>query len=263
MDLVGLAKPVVRTLLPPDAQVRLYDSYLAARGLYFAGDEVYCPVCEQQYAKFLPSSRDDNRPNAFCPGCGSAERHRHQWLFMKNETDLFDVTDCTKRVLHVAPERQFQKRLERLPHVRYISVDIDSPMADEEYDITDLPPDFGEFDVMLCSHVLEHVEDDMAAMEELARVLSDSGWGILDVPCDYSLPKTDEDPAVTDTAERKRRWGHPDHRRRYGADYPDRLARAGFSVERMKYFEQVCRSDGSMGLPEDEYAQYIHYVEKA
>lgn len=221
-------------------------------------------MCERRYSEFLPSPRDDHRPDAFCPGCGCAERHRHQWLFVKFETDLLDITTGDTRVLHVGPLRQFQKRLATKPHIEYVSVDIDSPFADEPYDITDLPADFGPFDAILCSHVLEHVDDDEAAMAELYRVLADGGWGILDVPCDYSRSETDEDPSVTDPEERRRRWGHPDHRRRYGADYPDRLAAAGFSVDPVRYAEEITDpATVSLGLPTDRFAQHIHYVEKS
>ena len=47
-------------------------------------------------------------------------------------------------------------------------------------DIMDNPDE--SFDVIYCSHVLEHVPDDRKAMREFPRVLKRGGWAILLVP---------------------------------------------------------------------------------
>ncbi len=55
---------------------------------------------------------------------------------------------------------------------------------------------------MLCSHVLEHVEDDRVAMAELARMLRPGGWLVVLVPIDHDRLRTYEDPCVTEPSER-------------------------------------------------------------
>lgn len=87
-----------------------------------------------------------------------------------------------------------------------------------------------EFDVVVNSHVLEHVPDDHAAMREMYRIIRPGGMLLLQVPYCESRP-TDEDLSITDPDERERRYGQFDHVRRYGTDLPDRLAKAGFEVE--------------------------------
>ena len=87
-----------------------------------------------------------------------------------------------------------------------------------EIDITDIPYADGSFDVILCSHVLEHIPDDRRAMRELRRVLAPRGWALLQVPIDHQRAVTFEDPSVTDPAERARLFGQHDHVRWYGRD---------------------------------------------
>lgn len=95
-------------------------------------------------------------------------------------------------------------------------------------DLQRLPFADAAFDVIYCSHVLEHVPDDLAAMREMHRVMKRTGWAILQVP--VLRDHTDEDPRVTDPEERLRRFGQRDQVRVYGRDYVTRLEHAGFAV---------------------------------
>ena len=106
-------------------------------------------------------------------------------------------------------------------------------------DITslDLPDNWA--DLIVCSHVLEHVPDDRAAMAELHRVLKPGGRALVMCPVDEHRAKTFEDPSVTDPAERERLFWQSDHVRIYGQDLADRLAEAGFRVDVVPYVEQL------------------------
>ena len=70
-------------------------------------------------------------------------------------------------------------------------------------DIMEYPDE--SFDVIYCSHVLEHVPDDCKAMRESPRVLKRGGWAILLVP--INAGKTYEDASITEPAERLRVFG--------------------------------------------------------
>lgn len=185
----------------------------------------YCPCCKAHLRRFQPFGIV-RRSEAKCPVCGSLERHRLTYLYMLRKTDLFDGRP--KRMLHVAPEAQLARLFRRAAQIDYLSADLCSPRAMVKMDITDIQYADGTFDVIYCSHVLEHIPDDAKAMREFHRVLKIGGWAILQVPITAEV--TFEDPSVTRPEDRLRLFGQEDHVRRYGPDYKNRLADAGFSV---------------------------------
>lgn len=159
------------------------------------------------------------------------------------------------RVLHFAPESLVQDKLKALPNLDHLSVDLVSPIADRQADITALPFADASFDIILCNHVLEHVPDDARAMSEVFRVLAPGGWAMLLTPYRADAD-TDEDPDATPD-ERVRRFGQDDHVRTYGRDYPDRLRSAGFSVR-----QQVVRAmfDASVVKYYGLYADEVFFI---
>jgi SAM-dependent methyltransferase len=193
------------------------------------GDAVRCPLCERGAVAYLPSGTPP-RPHALCPFCGSLERTRMMGLAMRQR----GLPKSGQRVLHVAPDRSLRERIQAVPGITYIAGDKKEPgytypPGTLDLDVTAMPFANDHFDLVICSHVLEHVPDDRAAMRELFRVLKPGGLAILLVPMS-AQPTTDEDPAVTDPDERLRRFGQRDHVRLYGRDYFDRLRAAGFTV---------------------------------
>ena len=201
-------------------------------GLFYAGSRVQCPVCGNRYRKFMPYGYVNSRENALCPHCLALERHRLMWLYLQNETDFFEAP---ARVLHIAPEYCFLKRFGRLPQLDYVTADLESPLAKVKMDVQRIPFPNGEFDVIFCNHILEHVDDDRQAMRELFRVMRPGGWGIMLSPVNPDRETTYEDPSITDPVQRELHFGQKDHLRDYGRDYGERLAEAGFDVEEIDY----------------------------
>jgi methyltransferase family protein len=188
-----------------------------------------CPVCETDADHFLPfraAPTRIRRTGARCATCGSHERHRMIWRFFEERTNLFEAP--IKRMLHVAPEAELSHRFEAHPMIDYLSVDLQMPRAMVHMDITQMTFESASFDVVYCSHVLEHIPDDRKAIAELYRVLKPGGWAILQVP--IVREATEEDPSVDSPEERLRRFDQPDHVRAYGPDYRERLEAAGFEV---------------------------------
>lgn len=221
--------------IPRPVIQKVADWAVPVAGLAYVGRGVKCPICGHTYRKFMPYGYVTPRENALCPHCLSLERHRLLWLYLTRETDI--LTNLP-RVLHIAPEvclmRRFRNAYRDVAD-RYITADLESPLADMKMDIQAIPMPDCDVDVIFCNHILEHVDSDIKAMSEMYRVMRHGGWGVMLSPVDLNLAHTFEDDTITDPDERTRIFGQYDHRRNYGLDYADRLRSVGFEVEEIDY----------------------------
>lgn len=226
--------------------------------LFFKGNKFTDPIDGRSYRKFLPYGYGKQRENALSPGTLSLERHRQMWLYLKNETDFFTKN---LKVLHIAPEQEFLRKFKKMKNLDYISADLYSPIVDVKADILDLPFKDEEFDVVICNHVLEHIQEDGKAMSELFRVMKPNGWGIFQVPMKNSLEKTYEDFSITDPKERQKHFGQYDHVRWYGMDYFNRLKKAGFETDINYYSQKFSEEDiKKYGLNKNEILPVVFKI---
>ena len=192
------------------------------------GHAVFCPLCEGRFDRF----KDDwNRADALCWRCGSHERHRAQWLLFQRRPALLGEVGS---LLHFAPEWALRRRFERIKELRYVTADLDQPGVDMSLDVRALALPDASFDAVVCSHVLEHVDDHAAAMSELRRITAPGGWCVVMVPLDLGRERTYEDWSITAPADRERAFWQSDHVRLYAPDIGQRLTTAGFEVERIR-----------------------------
>ncbi len=230
-------------------------------GLFYVGRGKECPLCGCQRRKFLPYGYVVQRENALCPRCLALERHRLLWLWLVRESDIGRGAVALPRLLHIAPEvalmRKFKKMYASVPD-RYVTADLESPLADMHFDIQHMPLEDESFDVVICNHILEHVEDDRLALSEIFRVLHPGGWGVVLSPVDLSREHTFEDDSITDPDERTRIFGQYDHRRIYGRDYAERLRVAGFEVDARAYAEELSADERKRYALSEEYLYIIY-----
>ncbi len=219
----------------------------------YRGTEFCCPVCgvelrafkpvtnsymkmthEAGYAYPLAAVETFNVSAYYCPSCDASDRERLYALYLDR---VFRSLDRSRRyrMVEFAPSPGLQRKLKSYPFLVYRSADLYRRTVDDRVDITDMHRYAdGSVDIFLCSHVLEHVPDDRRAMRELNRILRRDGFGIVMVPLVQGVEETHEDPAIDTSMLRWKYYGADDHLRQYGGrDFADRLAAAGFTVERL------------------------------
>jgi SAM-dependent methyltransferase len=173
--------------------------------------------------------REANR----CPVCHGADRTRLMMLYLETQAG---VGTRPLRILHVAPDFGLYLWLKRQPMVDYVATDIDASRyrhidGIQSADLTAAPFRDAGFDVIICSHVLEHIPDDSAAFAELFRLLRPGGAVLALTPFALDGKGTDEDTTINDSAEQDRRFGQWDHVRLYDrGDFLVRMRGAGFEV---------------------------------
>ncbi len=113
--------------------------------------------------------------------------------------------------------------------VKYTSADLYSK-ADLKLDIqaTGLPDE--SYDVIICNHVLEHVDDFRVALNEMYRILRKGESFICSFPMDPNVELLEENPLVITEKERILKYGQNDHKRLFGMNADRFLSEAGFSV---------------------------------
>src|SRR5437879_5171308 len=213
-----------------------------ARGFAILGSAKLCYACNKRVARFLPyrGGWKDVPPliraldvigsdveNHACPRCGAHDRERH--LLMDSDHAGMWTRIAASNVLHFAAERVLAARISNARPARYVKADLFPASADTaREDMTKLS--FGDrtFGVVIANHVLEHVADDRAAMNEIFRVLEPGGLAVLQTPYSDKLTSTFEDESIRDDEARLLAFGQEDHVRLYGRDLFSRLEGAGF-----------------------------------
>lgn len=200
----------------------------------FDGEKNFCPICGN--VSVFKSFGAVPRKNVMCPTCFSLERHRMVYLLFKQR--YFDLlTHNNIKLLHFAPEKMFYDFFRKHKNIDYYPVDI-SPQTYEpdihirkKVNMEQIPYDDCKFDFIYHCHVLEHVPNDIKAINELYRVLKDGGVCITLVPYFSDLNETLEKEEYNTPELRLKYYGQQDHLRKYGVDFKDRLESAGFNVE--------------------------------
>lgn len=213
---------------------QLLRSVLAMR---YRGNCHGCNVCGVKLREFVALANGE----LLCPACGSLPRNRRLWQLLTHENLLHG------HVLDFSPSRCLSRKMRAQKGIRYTSSDFVGEFeAEKSHDITAIAEAEGQFDLVICFHVLEHVDDDQQAMQELYRVLKPGGKVLIQTP--FKDGDTYENPNVTTPAGRLEHFGQEDHVRVYSAHgLAQRLRNAGFSVEISRFDK-----DAFLGMKENE-----------
>lgn len=205
-----------------------------------------CPFCFHYTNQFDPLGINNNailkhqiigagKRNAKCIKCKSTDRERLVYVYLKYFTNIFKEPKNYK-VLHIAPEKNLFEIFIASKFNEYVCGDLFTegysyPDYIQKIDLLGIPYKDDYFDLIICNHVLEHIENDEKAIKEIYRVLKHSGKAILQVPISKLIKKTYKDASILSPEKKEEHFGQFDHVRIYGLDYLERLKKQGFKVQ--------------------------------
>jgi len=203
----------------------------------------FCPGCNSAIRKFNPIEQRvqaslnfiDSAPNGFetlnvqsyyCPVCNANDRDRLILSYIqKNHSRAISV-------LEIAPARAVRQRLLK-NKFNYRCCDLFMPGVDDRCDITKMTCYLdNSFDIVICSHVLEHIHEDTKAISEIARILKPNGEALILVPIPIGLEVNLYDPSTEDIETRVRMYGQDDHVRMYSkSGLTDLICNSGLNIK--------------------------------
>lgn len=215
----------------------------------WSGNNCFCPICESHTQSF--AWRGHSHPvieelsiigagkrAVDCRVCGSTDRDRLLWEFLH---PILQNSQQKISVLHIAPELPIANAIKQNPNIQYVAVDKRSKgyyypnwvkHADIQQEFSTQP---SHFDIILCGHVLEHVEDDGLALQQLIKKLKPHGKLAISVPIAEKLETTREldnsEWFRLSSIEKIALFGQVDHRRLYGKDLIHRFQKGSKTSE--------------------------------
>lgn len=212
------------------------------------GEGFICNVCSRQYKEFVPDypTRENREAlhnyqviagygdHIFCPYCLSTARER---LVI---AELSEIQETGMKILHLSPEKNVYHFLKQKGRVTTADIlpgfyrTIDGLI--EKQDATHFTYPDNHFDLLVANHILEHISDDIKALNEMFRVLKTGARAVLQVPYSELIEATLEEPTINNATKQSALFGQKDHVRIYSlTDYVMRVRTAGFNVEVIPY----------------------------
>jgi predicted SAM-dependent methyltransferase len=185
--------------------------------VFYKGKQHSCACCDYELGSFIHHSTGD----LICPSCSSLERNRFLKLYLDE-----NITQ-QESVLHFSPAKSLKGGFEK-KFSNYIPTDFEGVLAQNRFDITNLPLDDNSMDLVICYHVFEHIPDVKKAISETFRVLQQGGVMLCQVPFGDHFY---EDLNITDPEERLKHFGQEDHVRVYDlTTFMSQLEDVGYQV---------------------------------
>lgn len=208
----------------PNQWLRKHEGFLRGLiALQYKGKTYQCNVCGYALRAFI-ELEDKGK---LCPNCGSLARTRYLWQFLLDAIGLKD-----KVVLHFSPPKKISQRLKRSGVKEYVTTDFENEFtADKQLNIEEIDERDAVYDLIICFHVLEHIENDRKAMAELYRILKPGGRCLVQTP--FKEGAIYEDADISTPEARLKHFGQEDHVRVYSVNgLEQRLQSVGFKVTR-------------------------------
>jgi len=225
-------KNLIKKNIPKFILIFLQNLLLFWRLLNYKKPKFFCTVCEKKTYGYLTGFFP--KLTITCSYCLSESKQRliSQYLRKYNFTD--------KTILHFAPEDCMIKFINKNKiYNKYILADINPTKEINKVDITDTEFQNNTFDLIICSHVLEHV-DEKKAIRELKRIIKINGFILLLFPIIDSWEKTYRNDNIKNDYDRERHFLQHDHLQLFGREIERELSDDNFSLKKITPFGQEC-----------------------
>ena len=224
----------IKKYLPYFILVILQKMVIIKRVLFNNPHKFYCIFCKKDkkgyYVGLFPQF------SLACPKCFSLGRHRHQAKFI----DSIDLSD--KKILHFAAEEPLKNFLNKKNIKNYINVDINPKHGEVFCDIENIQFDQNSFDIIICNHVLEHVNF-KKALNQLNKVLKKDGLLLLSFPIIYQWDKTYTNQNIKTKKLRELHFGQFDHISLFGKDIENIIEQFSFKLSKnISYGEESVKN---------------------
>ena len=239
-------KQLAKNIIPKQQLLQHEETIRGVYAFFQQGSAHQCNVCHIKVKQFVTLPNGEQ----LCPKCGSMGRNRRLWSLLHEK-----VLGSSQSLLHFSPSRSLFRRLKKQPNLSYVSTDfLDEFIADKKLDITHIAEKDGTYDTIICYHILEHIDEDHKAMQELYRVLKPNGMCFIQTP--FKEGEIYENPNITSPEERLQHFGQEDHVRYYSVSgLKSRLEEVGFRVETLHFQEE---KDNFNGFNTNEFVLLAH-----
>jgi len=229
-------KNSIKKLIPRLILRILQNLILFIRLIFYRYPSFYCHVCSKNTKGYLAGYYP--RLSLACINCFSKGKQR----IISNYLNTYNFSN--KNILHFAPENCLINYVKlKKNYNEYVLADINPTKEIKKIDIENI--DFKEnyFDLIICSHVLEHVNDELA-IQNLKRVLKKDGIALLMFPVIDAWDKTYRNNNIKNDNDRELHFLQHDHLHLYGKDVEQKLSGNGFELERVTPFGEECVNFG-------------------
>ncbi len=194
--------------------------------IFYIGNNYQCNICNFKMSHFIKLKNKDR----ICPKCGSLARTRNLWNLLENEIQ-------GKTILHFSPSPSLKTKIESLNNIKYVTSDYAGEFeATKRLNIESIDEPNDSYDLVICYHILEHIENDIKAMKELHRIIKPKGKCIIQTP--FKTGEIYENKEVKTDEERLIHFGQKDHLRIYSVEgLMNRLESVGFQTKLIEYKE--------------------------
>lgn len=215
---------MIKKYLPYFFLIFLQKLIIIKRVITYKSSSFYCVFCD----KVCRGYQVGLFPNfeLSCSSCQSLGRHRQLALFLKS------LKLDGKNILHFSAEKQIKEIINKENPYNYLCVN-KYPNKDEIYcDIENIHFEENSFDIIICSHVLEHVNYE-SAISELKKIIKKNGCVLLMFPIIYQWEDTYSNPAIVEKKLRELHFGQFDHLHLFGKDIENKLNKNKFEVKKI------------------------------